>query len=694
MGPGFGPPPNAEMNEKLKEPKPKSVKEVPAYIKNVVTKFFSRLFYIAGLVWEAKPSLLLLMVFMSLFNGVMPVVGSLISANLLTKLAEAIVYYAQNGEPVELSYIFFPLLLQFGFLFFNNLVNQINQIITNISSEIVTNHIKVKIMNKAKEVDLASFDMPDFYERLENANREAGMRPINVLRSTFGIVSTLISIISYIIILCAVAWWMPLIVIVVSVPSAYISMMYRKKNFLYMRRRSKDRRQLNYYSDIMVNKDLVKEIKLFGLSETFINRYKEVFNKYFKGIKKLVMSEGVWSISISLVTTVVNCMLYLFIANRVRMGFIEQIGYYSLYTGALNSISAGVASFISTISTIYEGTLFIDNMILFMNEEKKIKSTEELPPEVKRHCGHTIEFKNVSFSYPGTERKVLDNINLKLEAGDTAVLVGLNGAGKTTLIKLLTRLYDPTEGVILLDDRDIKEYDPDELYKIFGIIFQDFGKYAVTVTENVSFGQIDKAVNMNDIEYAAKQSSADVFINELPKKYDTPLMRYFEKDGIELSIGQWQKLSIARAFYSDSDILILDEPTASLDPMAEQEIFNQFDTLRKDKTTVFVSHRLSSATTANKIFVLENGKIIETGDHKELMALHGRYYELFSTQAKRYISTEDENVRTDNFANPHNRMENAENGASAINGMPPVGKKPQFDPPHKNQISERKQDEY
>ena len=195
----------------------------------------------------------------------------------------------------------------------------------------------------------------------------------------------------------------------------------------------------------------------------------------------------------------------------------------------------------------------------------------------------------------------------------------------------------------------MREYDPKELYKIFGIIFQDFGKYAFSVKENIAFSKHDRAINMEEIEEAARQSASDEFISRLPDGYETPLMRYFEKNGIELSIGQWQKLSVARAFYSDSDILILDEPTASLDPMAEQEIFNQFDRLKKDKTTIFVSHRLSSATTANKIVVLKNGEIIEMGDHQALMANRGEYYTLFSTQAKRYISSDSEQVLEENF---------------------------------------------
>ena len=253
-----------------------------------------------------------------------------------------------------------------------------------------------------------------------------------------------------------------------------------------------------------------------------------------------------------------------------------------------------------------------------------------------------LEIKNLSYSVTdevsGKTTKILDNINLTIRPGETAVLVGLNGAGKTTFIKLLTRLYDPTEGAILLDGKDLRDYDPAELYRIFGIIFQDFGKYAFSVSDNIRFGDIYRDADEREVENAAKQANADDFIERLANGYDTPLMRVFEQNGTELSIGQWQKLAVARAFYSRSDILILDEPTASLDPIAEQEIFKQFDELRQDKTTIFVSHRLSSATTASKIIVLERGRLVEEGTHKELMAMRGRYYELFSTQAARYVS--------------------------------------------------------
>jgi ABC-type multidrug transport system fused ATPase/permease subunit len=286
---------------------------------------------------------------------------------------------------------------------------------------------------------------------------------------------------------------------------------------------------------------------------------------------------------------------------------------------------------------VYEGTLFIDNMMEFMKEDVKIVSSLESPAKIERGVEHTIELKGVSFSYPGCEAKVLDNINLTFKTGEKIVFVGLNGAGKTTLIKIITRLYDPTEGTVYLDGRDIKEYEPKELYQIFGIIFQDFGKYAVTAAENIEYGDISRKSERKEVESAARSGDADRFIQVLPRGYDTPLTRMFEEDGIELSGGQWQKLAVARAFYKDSDVLILDEPTAALDALAEQEIFDQFAELSKGKISIFVSHRLSSAVSADKIVVLKNGIVSELGTHSELMARGGDYHLLFSTQALRYL---------------------------------------------------------
>ena len=573
------------------------------------------------------------------------------------------------------SAVFFLLVFMFVYNILNSIIGTLKNTVTRISGELVVRTVKLEIMEKAKTLDICSFDLPAFYEKLENANREAGMRPIQILSATFSIVSTVITFISYLVILITDAgmWWAALVMIAISVPSAIINFYYRRKNFQYMRRRSKDRRQMNYYSDLMVNKDMAKEVRMFGLSDTFIGRYRETFDKYFAGIRSLILRENAWHIAITVVSSVVNCAFFAWFAYLVVIGQ-DQIGDYSLYTGALTSIAGQVGALISISATIYEGTLFIDNLTSFLKEEPTVVPKPEIisgdapkdqPLKVNHGTAHTIVFEHVSFIYPGTERKVLDDVSFTIRPGETLVLVGLNGAGKTTLLKLLTRLYDPTEGRILLDGQDIRTYDVEDLYRMFGIIFQDFGKYAVTVSENVRFGDIYKKPDEQAVKQAAREADAEDYISRLPDGYETPLMRIFEENGIELSIGQWQKLAIARAFYSDSDVLILDEPTASLDPMAEQEIFNQFDRLRADKTTIFVSHRLSSATVASKILVLEYGKLIEEGDHRFLMNKQGRYYELFTTQAKRYI-TDGESVLGEESTPP----------------MPPFGQPPHGQPPH------------
>ena len=641
------PPPDRRVIDQYRVPPPKNIKEVPGYLKTVISSFFKRMGYIVKLVWEASPAILFVMSFMALFDGIMPVVGTYITGQLINKLSSA-----YTGQVTGFYIITWLLVAQFAYLLINSVVRRVDGIVVRIAGELVSNHIKVKIMEKAKEIDLKSFDSPDFYAKMENANREAGNRPIQVLNATFSVISTVISLLSYVFLIAVIGILPALLVIAVAIPSTIINFVYRKKNHDYVFRRSKDRRQMQYYAEVLVNKDLVKEVRMLGLADDFTNRYKAVFKKYCSGLKKLMLAEMWWGMGATLLTTVVNCVLFVSIARGV-FNAEYPVGDYSMYTGALNAISGGIATLISTSASIYEGTIFINNLIAFMEEKKTIVPSTDKPLEVKRGVGHTIRFEHVSFRYPGVDRDIIKDINLTINPGDTVVMVGLNGAGKTTLIKLLTRLYDPTEGRILLDGHDLREYDVQKLYDIFGIVFQDYGKYAVSVRDNIAFGEVNKPVDDSKIVAAAKNSNAADFIDKLDAGYDTPLMRYFEENGIELSGGQWQKLAIARAFYSESDILILDEPTASLDPMAEQEIFNQFDALRGDKTSIFVSHRLSSATTADKIIVLKDGMLIEEGTHAELMRAQGEYYTLFSTQAKRYITPVDD--YEENPENHHNR---------------------------------------
>lgn len=636
----FGPPPPRNSSYYNGERGPRGIKNMP---KNMIKRFkgfLSRLFYIVSLVWEAAPAVLFFMALFCLLDGVLPVIGAYISKELLNGIADLIGAGSTGSIKDDifeiLKPVLFLLIMHFAYLFFKRILERLNAGVTAIAGELVVNHIKLKIISKAKTVDMASFDNPEFYEKLENANREAGMRPIGILSATFNVISALISVVSFIVVLATLSPIAPIIIITAALPGAIVNYVYRHRNFRYMRRHSKDRREMNYFSGLMVDKDRAKEVKILGLGDTFVDKYNSAFKRYFKGLKKLILRENVLRVLVSLVSTLASCALFIYVAYDVVFNN-GQIGDYSLYTGALNSVASYVTVLVTSTATIYEGTLFIDNMIEYMKEETRVVPSIAEPISPTRGGKHKIEFRDVSFSYPGSERKVLDKINLTFESGEKIVLVGLNGAGKTTLIKLITRLYDPTEGAVYLDGRDIREYEPKALYDMFGIIFQDFGKYAVSASENIEYGDITRKAERRLVESAAHSGDADEFIEALPRGYDTPLTRMFEEDGIELSGGQWQKLAVARAFYKDSDILILDEPTAALDAIAEQEIFDQFAELSRGKISIFVSHRLSSAVTADKIVVLKNGTVSELGTHSELMARGGDYHLLFSTQALRYL---------------------------------------------------------
>lgn len=603
-------------------------------------QFCKRLFYIYKLVWDVGKGSLILLLLLSLIEGCLPVISAIISKNILNEL-QIIIQSPLSGVGIEeflKTQLFFWLIFFFVLKILSSILTRVNNTITRLAGERLIAHIKLLIMNKSKEIDLASFDSPVFFENLENANREAGIRPISILQASFSILSSTISLFSYFVVLSTALPFAAICMVIVSVPTAIINFTYRKKHYEYIKYNSKDRREMNYYSNVLVNKDLVKEIKIFSLTEYFVSKYNCVFQRYFGGLKKLILKENILHIVITIASSITSCVFFAIIAYQVVFGKI-MIGDYSLLTGSLTSIASSVSAMIMLSATIYEGTLFIDNLMTFLDEKSQMKenSTE------KRHVAfgqpHTIEFVNVSFKYPGSDKDVLKNINVKFEAEKLTILVGLNGAGKTTLIKLMTRLYDPTTGIILLDGYDIREYYIDELYKTFGAIFQDFGRYAVSISDNIVFGNISQGFDEIHLKNATEFAGISDYIEQLAEGNDTPLTRIFQKEGVEPSIGQWQKISIARAYYGSPDVLILDEPTAALDPRAEQEIYNQFEGLSRGKTTVFVSHRLSSATIASKIIVIDQGCVIEEGTHSELMQKKGKYYELFSIQAQRYSET-------------------------------------------------------
>ncbi|MBP5661878.1 MAG: ABC transporter ATP-binding protein, partial [Clostridia bacterium] len=424
-GPGGFMPPSHRIAEKNKEPKPENIRQVPGYLKRVIVKFFSRLFYIFGLVWETSPWILVLLVVLSAAEGLLPIAGTYISAQIINALSRTL-----TGEELLISSLGLLFVFQFAYLFLNRLTTDVNRILSNLSGELVTNHIRRKIMHKVKDIDVEAFDRPDFYEGLENANREAGMRPIQILNATLNIISVTVSLVGFIVILVGISGWAPLLVAFLALPSAIVSFVYRKKTAGYLRIRSKARRQMNYYSSTVVNKDMIKEVRLLGLNDEFERRYDTVFRDYFRGLRRLILQEGAWNVGLGILRIFVNCFLFFFVATLVLEKQI-RIGDYSFYTGALSSISSGVTTFVNSTASIYEGTLFIDNLILFMKQKATVCSPEN-PEPVRTGVGHTIEFDHVSFRYPGSDHDVIHDFSLKLEAGQTVALVGFNGAGKTT----------------------------------------------------------------------------------------------------------------------------------------------------------------------------------------------------------------------------------------------------------------------
>jgi ATP-binding cassette subfamily B protein len=403
-----------------------------------------------------------------------------------------------------------------------------------------------------------------------------------------------------------------------------------------MRRQSPERRQMYYFNRVMSVDDFNKEVKLFNLGDFFIRRYHFLAEKFYEENKSVLTRRYLAGFFWTALTVAANSGIYLYVALQAVTRRIT-LGGLTLYTQSAIQTGQSFQGVLDGISNMYENNLFVNTLFEFLEYQPKIVSPEnpypvEPAPGTK---GLDIEFRNVSFTYPDKEEPALKNVNFTIRAGEAIALVGRNGAGKTTLVKLLTRLYDPDEGEILIGGRNIKDYDLQELREQVGVIFQDYVNYYMSARENIGVGRIAEVENSELIKSAARKSGANAVIERLDDGYETMLGRWFN-EGVQLSGGEWQKVALARAFMRDARILILDEPTSSLDAQAEYEVFSHFRALTEGKTAIFISHRFSTVRLADRIFVIENGTIIENGSHKQLMELDGRYAELFNLQAEAY----------------------------------------------------------
>ncbi|MBV9616141.1 MAG: ABC transporter ATP-binding protein [Ktedonobacteraceae bacterium] len=474
---------------------------------------------------------------------------------------------------------------------------------------------------------------------MRRAADQSTYQPVTMVSQTFGLCQTAITMFSMIFLLTRLVWWLAIVSLIVPIPAFFSSIRYGWKGYQRMRRQSPERRIMQYFNMLMTTDTYNKEVKLFNLGRFFIERFKQLANKLYEEDRNIVVRRYLTNFVWTGLTTAANSTIYLYVALRAIAGSIK-LGGLILYTQSAVQAGQSFQGLLNGISGTYENNLYVGTLFEFLEYEPKIVSPQqpkpvEPSPDVK---GLDIEFRDVSFTYPGKDpatQAALKHVSFTIHAGEAIALVGRNGAGKTTLVKLLTRLYDPDEGEIFIGGRNIKEYDLKELREQVGVIFQDYVNYYMSARENIGVGRVNEIENENLVVSAARKSGANAVIERLPAGYDTMLGRWF-KDGTQLSGGEWQKVALARAFMRDARILVLDEPTSSLDAQAEYEVFQHFRTLTEGKTAIFISHRFSTVRLADRIFVIEHGGILESGSHEALMALDGRYAELFNLQAEAY----------------------------------------------------------
>jgi len=492
--------------------------------------------------------------------------------------------------------------------------------------------VNVMILEKALTLQLAHFEDSEFYDKLTQARREASSRPLSLVNRTFGLVQNAISLSSYAVLLFTFSPWAVLILIGAGLPSFFAETKFSGDAFRLFRWRSPDTRMQIYLESVIAREDGVKEVKLFQLGPRLLQRYRDIFNKLFVEDRRLTLRRDGWGFVLGLLSTAAFYGAYAWIVITTINGEIT-LGAMTMYLVLFRQGQTAVAAILSSISGMYEDNLYLSNLYEYLGQEVPGRHGDAtVGPDPSRG----LEFKNVSFAYPGTDRKALTNVSLQIKPGESLALVGENGSGKTTLIKLLTRLYEPTEGSIMLDGLELHKWDVEALRQRIGVIFQDFGRYQFSVGENIGAGDVRHIDDPERWEKAAETGMASPFIDEMPEGYDTQLGRWF-KGGRELSGGQWQKIALSRAFMrSDADILVLDEPTAAMDAASEAAIFDHFRSQSHNKMTILISHRFSTVRAADQIIVIHDGEIVERGNHESLLALNGQYASLFRLQARGY----------------------------------------------------------
>jgi ATP-binding cassette subfamily B protein len=583
------------------------------------------------LVWQAHRTATIAMAVVTLLAAVLPASQAWVAKLIVDSVVDAI----NTGMTVQAGLQATLPFLVFEFILFalGSVLSQSRMLLQHILHSRMAHTINMSIMRKAQALDLHYFENAEFYDQLQNARREADYRALGVVDTSFIMAQSTITLLSFAAILLSFNPLIALLLFGATLPSFVAQTHYSNLYFRLLTWRAPEFRRMQYLEYLLTVDSSAKEVKLFGLGEPLLKRYEDTFWKYYREDERLARQRSLISILWGLLATGTYYGAYAWIVWLTIAGSIT-LGDMTLYLTLFRQSQTTFQGIFGSMGRLYESGLFLNNLFSFLDLRPQMANVEQ-PHHVPRPLRQGIEFRDVSFRYPDREDWALRHFNLQIAPGEKLALVGSNGAGKTTLIKLLTRLYDPTEGQILLDGIDLREYDLDNLRRAIGVIFQDFVHYHTSARENIGFGQIDMLADDLRISDAAQRGGADEVINNLPEGYETMLGRWF-MSGHELSGGQWQKIALGRAFMREGEVLVLDEPTASLDAEREYEIFQRFRELTEGKTALLISHRFSTVRMADRIAVIDSGQLAELGTHKELLLLGGTYARLFEMQAAGY----------------------------------------------------------